>query len=553
MEGSRTALGLADGGERPVGLAEVLGQVEGWRVVGLGLYARVHPSALGTNADAYAQFTAGKPVSGERAVLDAAARRSTNPVLDPFFLTARNFGQSMALRFVHRRLGEGSVTTSHVPFLSAIVDVDEVWGYGWRVFSQAAANNVSASFPGTVVKNMFISAPRNPVELLHEDLRPETVKFLAQDLDATTASFIAFLRLILDRYRTLLGRDWADADDSIVDIVGRLEGIPPRERLADAVMGRRTEQYHFPLFGMTTYVKDTNGGRLAKPLALDELRHFGITGQLSSPQEIRQAADELSTVLRRVYARAQQEPLSPEALRASIECIVGHPLVQAFAPFLELATRSLLPQAVGRPRQRLTPYESQPLAEAVGAFALGSALRPAVHKRLAELVDEMTEQLGRYAPDPLSLPDEVHLRWEPVVAAAREGLALLGPVPDVATMDRAERIAKLRELFGLRIESSPLFPELFEAVARVARLGGADEMGSGLEAAMADVAQYVLVLLDPSVPVSLEKQRELVILVDRAMSEQQADSLDALAEYYWRRYRQGGPVAGEGTGTDAAR
>jgi hypothetical protein len=104
----------------------------------------------------------------------------------------------------------------------------------------------------------------------------------------------------------------------------------------------------------------------------------------------------------------------------------------------------------------------------------------------------------------LALPGGTRSRWEPVVVAAADALALLGPVPDAAQVSLAERVAKLRELFGPDIETAPLFPALSDALAIVARLGDADEATYGLEEAMADVAQYVLGPLDWSIPAPIE-------------------------------------------------
>ncbi|MBD2827322.1 hypothetical protein ID875_00545 [Streptomyces globisporus] len=156
---------------------------------------------------------------------------------------------------------------------------------------------------------------------------------------------------------------------------------------------------------------DTDDGRLDIPLILTELRHFAYDGeQLMTPEQIRRAVAELSELSREAYRRAlaQRAPLPDDVLAESLNRILDNEAVRALAPFVQMVLMAGLPQLSGPTRRLMTVGESQRIAHALGAYALGAPL-PAdhpLHRALRAAVQEAADAVDTLprAPGPGSCP-----------------------------------------------------------------------------------------------------------------------------------------------------
>jgi hypothetical protein len=102
-------------------------------------------------------------------------------------------------------------------------------------------------------------------------------------------------------------------------------------------------------------------------------------------------------------------------------------VVRGFALFFYLSVTLPVPRFDGSAaRPLMTVYEVQPLAEALGEFALGAALEPSAREALVTLVGAASAAL-RLPPG--SLSGEAHARLAPAVADAQAALGLLGAEP----------------------------------------------------------------------------------------------------------------------------
>lgn len=167
---------------------------------------------------------------------------------------------------------------------------------------------------------------------------------------------------------------------------------------------------------------DTDDGRLAIPLVLTELRHFGYDGPLMTSEDIRRAVAELSRLSREAYLRAQTyaAPLPEDVLRESIGRIVENPVVRGLAAFVQMALLAGLPRAGGGANRLMSVEDSQRTARALGAYALGTPL-PAddpVHRALRAAVDEASDAID-------GLPPQHQPRLRALVDSARGALGVL--------------------------------------------------------------------------------------------------------------------------------
>ncbi|MGX9229133.1 hypothetical protein ACWV95_28795 [Streptomyces albus] len=116
---------------------------------------------------------------------------------------------------------------------------------------------------------------------------------------------------------------------------------------------------------------------------MEELRHYGITDQLMTHEEIRDVLYELAEFSRETYQRAVESavPLSDEVLRRAVGRILGNIVVRELAPFLALA-KDGMPSAGRRSRRPLSEYDAHNLAAALGAYALGIPLPDGLRRQL---------------------------------------------------------------------------------------------------------------------------------------------------------------------------
>ncbi|MGE9697849.1 hypothetical protein ACQKFA_29400, partial [Streptomyces sp. CH6] len=430
---ARAAARLADERQRAVPLPELLGPL-GWTFTEEGQGAKVNPAPEGFDWSAYTQLTAGYATDRLRELQDLALERFTRPDLEQLMVGGRSFGQTVTRVFVNRALGQGSVENHLVPFLAAIPDVDEVWGYGWLGYQNVAASPVSTIFDGAppagvdpnLIKNFLLVASRNGLDRVLRALRPRTRAFLDERHDELTGRLLPHLSHVMELYRRSLTPD-KPFDAGFFDAVGN--DVPtPREHWTAVLTGRTSEgdaisqRYAVGMDDADYPTLDTDEGRLAVALVLLELRHFGYTGHYMTPEEIERAVEEISTFSRRAYERSVtlRAPLPEDVLRESILRIANNPVVRAVAAFLAVTAGEGVPQLDGSTRKPVSEWDSRNIALALGEYALGSRLPdddPAVRRLRAAVA----EAFGLLPQVPPGAQAEVRAVFE----AARGALGIL--------------------------------------------------------------------------------------------------------------------------------
>ncbi|WP_239142477.1 lonely Cys domain-containing protein [Streptomyces sp. SID8016] len=414
LQRARAAGRLPDERQVAVPLTEMLGPLGGWTFTEDGLKAKVNPAPEGFDWTAYGQLTLGYPTVGLRELQDIAHRRLTVPKFETAIAGARSFGQLLTTTYANDLLGTPVVESHIAPFLSAIPEVDEVWGYGWLGFQNVVAAPIGDVFdnarpPGAdpeLIKNLLPAASRNALDRILRALRPRTRTFLNEHHDQLSADAARQLSLLLDFFRQRL-TPHLPADPAFFDTAGT-EVPTPREHWTAVLTGRTSQgepvsqRYAVGMDDGDYPVLDTDDGRLLVPLVLAELRHFGYTGQFMTPEEIQRAVTELSALGRAAYERAlrSRAPLPEDVLRESVRRIVANPVVRDVAGFLMVAARAGIPQVGGATRRPLTEWDSQAVALALGEYALGRPLHedhPA-HRALRAALTEAYALLPNIPP-----------------------------------------------------------------------------------------------------------------------------------------------------------
>ncbi|WP_435246914.1 hypothetical protein, partial [Streptomyces sp. NRRL F-5630] len=430
---ARAAARLADERQRAVPLPELLGPL-GWTFTEEGQGAKVNPAPEGFDWSAYTQLTAGYATDRLRELQDLALERFTRPDLKQLMVGGRSFGQMVTRVFVNRALGQGSVENHLVPFLTAIPDVDEVWGYGWLGYQNVAASPVSTIFDGALpagvdpnlIKNFLLVASRNGLDRVLRALRPRTRVFLDERHDELTGRLLPHLSHVMELYRRSLTPD-KPFDAGFFDAVGN--DVPtPREHWTAVLTGRTSEgdaisqRYAVGMDDADYPTLDTDEGRLAVALVLLELRHFGYTGHYMTPEEIERAVEEISTFSRRAYERSVtlRAPLPEDVLRESILRIANNPVVRAVAAFLAVTAGEGVPQLDGSTRKPVSEWDSRNIALALGEYALGSRL-PDDDPAVPRLRAAVAEAFGLLPQVPPGAQAEVRAVFE----AARGALGIL--------------------------------------------------------------------------------------------------------------------------------
>ncbi|HBF83222.1 MAG TPA: hypothetical protein DD420_25875, partial [Streptomyces sp.] len=434
LQRARAAGRIADERQAAVPLTEVLGPLGGWTFTEVGLATKVNPAPEGFDWSAYGQLTVGYPAVGLRELQDIAYERSTAEQFETATAGARSFGQMVTTTFANHVLGANAVENHIVPFLAAVPDVDEVWGYGWLGFQNVAAAPIGNVFdnsrpPGIdpeLIKNLLPAASRHALDRVLRALRPRTRSFLDERHDQLTEDVVQHLGRLLEFYRQRLTPN-LPPETGFFDTAGT--DVPtPREHWTAVLTGRTSQgalisqRYAVGMDDGDYPTLDTDDGRLAVPLVLAELRHFGYTGQFMTPEEVRRAVTEMSAFSLSAYERAlrHRAPLPEDVLRESVLRIAGNPVVQGVSGFLVVAARAGVPQVGAPTRKLMTEWESRNIALALGAYALGRPLHaghPAYQGLRAALV-EAYELLPH-------IPPGGRTRAQEIFDAARTALGIL--------------------------------------------------------------------------------------------------------------------------------
>jgi hypothetical protein len=218
----------------------------------------------------------------------------------------RDFARQVARRYAEKKFSIGNNEWSW-PLLSALPEVDEVYGYAWLAFTDVGAGVMFQVFRSVSLdKNSTPTALRNTWDRIHGTLRRSIRGFLAEDE-----------RWITDAFRTALGGLGPFPEEYSGNILVRRfkSGITFGDWVTAAITGYRriqernggTTQVPLSLtdtFGMKEYPLDTHG-REGDPNILIELRRFFTELQHGGVQGIRGSANSLVDELRRGSARGE--------------------------------------------------------------------------------------------------------------------------------------------------------------------------------------------------------------------------------------------------------
>ncbi|MFE1459398.1 lonely Cys domain-containing protein, partial [Streptomyces sp. NPDC058735] len=414
LQQARAAASIADERQDAVPLTEVLGPLGGWTFTEAGEATSVNPAPVGFNGTAYAQVTLGYPAVGLRELQHFTAQRLSRSRFTHLMSGGRVFGLTAAVMFANSVLGRAAVEHHLVPFLAAVPDVDEVWGYGWLGFQNVAAAPIgeimdSGPFTGTdptLIKNLLPAASRHALDRVRRALRPRTRTFFAEHHDRLTQVVVQQMGRLLELYRRMWAPD-QPAGAGFFDTVG-VDVPTPREHWTAVLTGRTSygaavsQRYAVGMDDDGYPVLDTDDGRLEIPLVLMELRHFGYTGEFMTPEELQRAVTELSELSRSAYERALlfRTPLPEDVLRESILRITENPVVRGVGGFLVVASLTGVPQAGGPTKTLMTDWDARDIALRLGEYALGRALHdddPA-YRRLRTALSEAYELLPQMPP-----------------------------------------------------------------------------------------------------------------------------------------------------------
>ncbi|MGO4421593.1 hypothetical protein AB4Z54_23545, partial [Streptomyces sp. MCAF7] len=371
--------GMAGQGGRPMPLVELLGDLPGWEITEVGQVTTVFPLAVGHNGRSYGQFSLGNAAVGRTMLWHHSLDRTWPRELRHLAWAGRDFGRRVAGELASRITGRGEVPVELVAFLSAIPDVDEVWGHAWRAFTQVAARPLNVTYP-QLLKNWLTVASRHAFDTDRRALRPDTRGFLDKRHDGLSAIAHDMLHVEMERHFRLFKPGGGVVPEGFFDVEVRdaeVGDVPSaREHLTAALtgltsQGRRIGPYE--AVGMDGFpALDTGGGRLRVPLMVDEFRAYGFDHRWMTEEQIDRAEAELVELGRAMYewAVAASVPLSREVLSRSVERILGDPVVRGFAPFLTLLGEGI-PRADGPNLHIMTELDGMAAAVALGRYALG--------------------------------------------------------------------------------------------------------------------------------------------------------------------------------------
>ncbi|MBP2068828.1 lonely Cys domain-containing protein, partial [Streptomyces iranensis] len=308
----RAALAIPDERGVPVPLSELLETLGGWTPTEWGTRTLVGLAVVDSSDSSYFHLTPGTVTLGLGALQDLALDRANEPILEAVTVSMRFFGQQTTTAFVNRFLGDDGAQNDLVPFLAAIPDVDEVFGYGWWGSQHAAAwpiRNIFAAITSenVLTKNFLLVASRNPMDRVRRTLRPRTRTFLNERYDELTGMLFSHLSELLEFHRVRVTPD-KPFDAGFFDATNG--NVTTREYWTAILTGRTSQGTAVAQREIVTddYELDTDEGRLDVALVLPELRRFGYGSAFMTPSEISRAVEEVSGLSLSAYERARSLP-----------------------------------------------------------------------------------------------------------------------------------------------------------------------------------------------------------------------------------------------------
>ncbi|WP_344285734.1 toxin glutamine deamidase domain-containing protein, partial [Streptomyces hebeiensis] len=410
-----------------IALAALLPAGDGWKTTDLGDKIKVGRTPIRTNR-AYVQPTPGMAALGLSALMDIAADRLPEGPFGVMDSSGREFGMKTVAEFVRGFTGRGDVPDMVVPFLSAVPDIDDMYGYlrfGYAHTVARPAGTILNQAPVPfMAKNALAVASRPALDRVLRALRPRTRDFLNTHHDGISGNLAGVLARLLEKYRKAITPDKPFFPGFFDATIGDVPS--PREHVTSVLTGRTSEGKAVTQKQMVDMdddrfpALDTDDGRLEIPLVLAELRHFAYDSLLLTPEEIRRAVAELSRLSREAYQRAlaHRAPLPEDVLRESLARILDNPVVQGLEPFVSMALMQGLPKAGGGVRRLMSMGDSQRVAHALGAYALGTPLPDSARQALRAAVEEAA---GLHD----TVPPTHQPRLRAMVEAARSALEVL--------------------------------------------------------------------------------------------------------------------------------
>ncbi|MEU7289606.1 hypothetical protein AB0A81_30745 [Streptomyces flaveolus] len=428
--GTRALLAVPDAEGRPVSLRRLLEAGQGWQLTAAGDRIQVAPSVAGAGHPTYTQFTVGVPAGGLTIMLDLVMTRLSRPAFAPILEGGRAFADRIAAAYAWALLGR-DISREQLPFLTGVAGLDDLHGYAWLLFNHVAAGPVrSRFFPASLVKNMLPAASRTPFSVIRSTLPPQVRSFLDQNEGPLVTTFTAMLRHVLGQYRPASGTNLPDDTHNVLDET-TWSGITHRNYLIAGIRGTTphgTEVSQAETVGMTDYHEmDTNDGRIAIPLALLELRHFGAH-QLSD-DEVAGALDQIARASRFAYSQAERFQGGNNAGLSAAEAtgVLLHPLVTAVTAGFRALDGLVAPMPGGRSLPLMHVTEQAYLAGRVAEVAArGGPPSSSVASTLRRLRETVRRILSSSPPGVPPMPSALRARYTAAETALQRAL-------DVAT------------------------------------------------------------------------------------------------------------------------
>ncbi|MFF4792916.1 hypothetical protein ACFY2M_24790 [Streptomyces sp. NPDC001276] len=427
----KSRLNVRDG----VRLGDVLKDSDGWVVYDGHENTLVYPSPVGADRDSlYTQFTVGMPVGGILPLLHLVEAHdgTTDSVL---FAASRRFGMRLTQRFLAHNLGR-SFGSGEAYLMSSDPYVSEIWGYGWLLFNHVAAAPVKQRMDLGLTKNRVPVASRNPLGEIRAALRPEVRSFLAQDLGNIRNDFISVLSEVFDELTPNNAPHRLDA--SIFGAPLALRGFNVGDYLTYAAVGRTSDGRAVGQRIGIAMREHRNYARLeindGVPLALLELRQYGVLGGLMSSRQMRDYFREVSGLAQNSFENSRLSTATINDVGARASHVFSHPLVRDIGPLL-----GAIPQLSFGVQENTSSLPSTRsgqiifLAQSLASVAVnGGVLPQRAREELQSLSDAVQTELATRNPRPAFRSQNFRQQLVQAIRAVQSLTATSGPVSSLS-------------------------------------------------------------------------------------------------------------------------